>query len=74
MGNIYINAVIKNIIYLQLGGSVGSTVVVAIVEGGVVVETGFASGGVNSQSSINLNSTSSTATNPFPLFLRPTTN
>ena len=51
----------------------GSTVVVAVV-GRFVVGTGLASGGVNSQSSINLNSISSTATKPFPLFFRPTTN
>ena len=67
-------------LYIQSGGSVGSTVVVTdvvgalVVVGGTVVGTGFASGGVKTQFSKYLNSISSTATNPFPLFLRPTTN
>ena len=47
----------------------GSTVV-----GGTVVGTGLASGGVNSHNSNFLNTISSTATNPNPLDLRPTTN
>ena len=72
---------IKNILYsryqpnLQSSGSVGSIVVVEIVVGGgaVVVGTGFASGGLNAHSSsIYLYSTTSKATNPFPLLPRST--
>ena len=58
-------------IFLQSGGSVGSIVVVV---GATVVSTGFASGGLNSHSSIWRNSTSSMATYPFELFVRSTTN
>ena len=53
-------------LYIQSGGSVGSTVVVTdvvgalVVVGGTVVGTGFASGGVKTQFSKYLNSISST--------------
>ena len=60
---------------LQSGGSVGSIVVVEIVVGGGagVVGTGFAFGGKNAHSSsIYLYSTTSKATNPFPLLPRVT--
>ena len=65
---------------LQSGGSVGSIVVVGIVVvggivvGATVVGIGLASGGENSQISIQRNSTSSIATKPFPLFPRCTMN
>ena len=57
---------------LQSGGSVGSIVDDKDVVGACVVETGFASGGAKTHSSKYLNSTSSIATNPFPLLLRCT--
>ena len=64
----------------RVGGSVGSIVVVGIVVvgatvvGAAVVGTGFASDGENSQISKYRNSTSSKATNPFPLCPRFTMN
>ena len=83
--------------HVQLGGSVGSIVVVAfvvvggtvvgalvvvggavvgalVVVGGIVVGMGFASGGASPHASKNRNSTSSTATKPFPLLPRCTIN
>ena len=63
------------VLYLQSGGSVGSMVVVGgkvvgalVVVGGIVVGMGLAWSGVNVQSSKNLNSIASIATNPLPLF------
>ena len=54
---------------------VGGVVVGAlVVVGGIVDGAGLASGGVNSHTSKNLNKMSSTATYPFPLFPRLTTN
>ena len=44
------------------------------VVGACVVDTGFASGGAKVHVSNSLNSTSSIATNPFPLLLRCTRN
>ena len=60
------------LLYLQSGGSVGSMVVVGgNVVGALVVvggKKGLAWSGVNVQSSKNLNSIASMATNPLPLF------
>ena len=57
-----------------VGGTVVGGLGVVCVVGGIVDAPGFAFGGVNSQNSNVLNSTSSKATYPFALFARSTTN
>ena len=65
----------KILLYLRVGGSVGSIVVVGGIVVGATVVTGLASGGKKLQSSKNsLNSISSTATYPLALFVRVTRN
>ena len=58
--------------FLVVGG--GTVVGGLVVVGGTVVGAGFAFGGANSHTSKRRNSTSSNATNPWPLFPRWTIN
>lgn len=57
-----------------VGGIVVGGLGVVCVVGGIVDGPGFASGGANSHDPSPINSTSSTATYPFPLFPRWTMN
>ena len=57
-----------------VGGIVVGGLGVVCVVGGLVDDPGFAFGGVNSHNSKVLNSTSSTATYPFALYPRSTSN